>query len=377
MHRVLSMAFVLSLLLLPANAWSQSVTELGRQANEALRSGDFDSAIALYEQALSSARAGGIPRLHYNKAIAHYRKNELTEARDLFVRVVASDDRLAARARYNVGNVDYQTAVQIAQQDPQAAIARLKSAISHFRGSLAVNSGDKDARANIELASRLIRQLREQDQQEQQQQDTEQSSPSNEQQEGSDSNQSDPSGSDENKEAGEDDSESEDQEPQPQQGNPDEEQEEQQDQQQQSQQPSEESESEQQDSEGSQEGEESESEQGQTESNQQEVNNDRQQSAASQQQQNSQQDQQQEEEPEPGELDNGDPPPEGELRSLNEEDEGQDSAAMQQQDVKMRQKMTMQEARKMLQAVRDRDLRRRLDKLQRMRMRRIPVEKDW
>jgi len=67
----------------------------------------------------------------------------------------------------------------------------------------------------------------------------------------------------------------------------------------------------------------------------------------------------------------------GDLTADNQNKENQDGqpAAVPNQDDKGL--MTRQEALKMLQSVRDRDMLRRLQLQRRQRARRVPVEKDW
>ncbi len=80
----------------------------------------------------------------------------------------ATNDSLAAKARFNLGNTHYARALaslqspaqasaqtqtdKPAQPDTQAAIEQLGLAIDQYRSSLRINPADSDARANIELA---------------------------------------------------------------------------------------------------------------------------------------------------------------------------------------------------------------------------------
>lgn len=421
MHSLIRSTLLVTLVVLPGSlvvideVAAQSTSTLGRVGNEALRQGDYDAAIEQYELALQATKAD--PRIQYNKAIAHYRKGEIDAARGLFGKVVGSaDPALAARARYNMGNVDYSLATQVASQDAGAATNLLRSAISHYRGSLAANPDDPDARANIELAARFMRQLkRQQDQQQSDQQNQQQGDPQNQQQ-GDQQNQQQSDQSSDDSQG--DDSQDDSQPDQSQSGDGNQDQQEQdqnQDQQNQDQQPQDQPEQDQQsgdDSEQQQDSEsqssdgpgDSEQESGDEDSSQQDSEEsesgeqseqdssngqqqppseepEEQQSQNGNQQQDAAQSDEQPSDPQQANQDNADDasqqPPDGELKALNEEGEGDEVPGYRPQQIQQSQKMTMQEARKMLQAVRDRDLRRRLQKLQQMRARRIPVEKDW
>jgi Ca-activated chloride channel family protein len=138
-------------------------------ANAALRGGDVDGAIKQYGEMRSAAPESA--DLSYNMAVAQFRKGEVAAAAPLFEAAATSEnDTLAANARYNLGNCNYTAGLKLAESDREAAIKELESAIGNYRSSLAVDTNNADARANIELASQLIDKLREEQKQQQQQQ---------------------------------------------------------------------------------------------------------------------------------------------------------------------------------------------------------------
>ena len=96
----------------------------------------------------------------YNQGVAQYREGQYAAARDLFTRSTAVADRaLESRARFNLANCDYAEAVTLRQENPEEAIEKLETAISHYRGAIEANPQDADARANAELAQLLIDQI--------------------------------------------------------------------------------------------------------------------------------------------------------------------------------------------------------------------------
>ncbi|MDG2382328.1 MAG: VWA domain-containing protein, partial [Pirellulaceae bacterium] len=113
------------------------------------------------------------PKFNYNLAVAHYRNSDYPSAMTLFGESAKSDDsQIAADSRYNLGNCHYAQAIEQMEQDPAVAVEQLLQAIEQYRSALRLDSENGDARANIELASELIKQLN--DQQDQQQQDQQQ-----------------------------------------------------------------------------------------------------------------------------------------------------------------------------------------------------------
>ena len=98
----------------------------------------------------------------FNRGVAYYRKRQFDKAAEMFSRAVAGPDRsLDGKAKFNLGDCAYATALE-KKAEPEAAMAQLKSAISFYREALDTHSGDKDARANIETAARLLKQLEQQ-----------------------------------------------------------------------------------------------------------------------------------------------------------------------------------------------------------------------
>ncbi len=139
------------------------------QANGLLRSGDVDGAVKAYKQVQD--RADGRADLSYNMAVAQYRKGDMAAAERLFKDASnGENDTLAAKARYNLGNCSYASALRQAETDHTMAIKGLDKAIANYRSALEIDPNDADSRANIELASALIDKLRDQDKKQQQQQ---------------------------------------------------------------------------------------------------------------------------------------------------------------------------------------------------------------
>ncbi|MEM8678073.1 MAG: hypothetical protein AAGF97_01855 [Planctomycetota bacterium] len=141
------------------------------EGTQALLEGDYDEALLNYSQIETTSRSQEhTETVAFNRAVAHYRKGELGTARTLFDQTATAGDRtLAAKARFNLGNCDYAEALQQQETDRPAAIESLRRAIGNYRQSLQVNRHDQDARSNIELASRLIQALEQEEAEEQQQ----------------------------------------------------------------------------------------------------------------------------------------------------------------------------------------------------------------
>ncbi|MDA8743254.1 MSCRAMM family adhesin SdrC [Rubripirellula amarantea] len=111
----------------------------------------------------------------YNLGIAAYQARDWKTATDCFRRAATSNDnQLAADARYNLGNslvaeyLDNQQQSSMASQSPDgeveipaASVETLQSAIDAFRSSLRLRPGDDDARFNLESTMLLLQQEQE------------------------------------------------------------------------------------------------------------------------------------------------------------------------------------------------------------------------
>lgn len=141
--------------------------------NAAYAAEEYAAALDAYAQvgevddpALSAA-------LLHNRAAASFRQGDLEGARDLWTRATSLGDAAwEAQMRYNLGNVGLAQAKQLAAGQPpqlQAALKSVERAIAQYRDAVRLDRSLADARANLELACALRRQLRDQQQQNQQQ----------------------------------------------------------------------------------------------------------------------------------------------------------------------------------------------------------------
>lgn len=171
-----------------AEAQGVSPQELVRQANEQLRSGQYDEAIEKYKQA--AELLPDVAEIAYNRAIGHYRNGDFDNATEQFITSLKTrDPELEAKAKFNLGNCAYAAALAKKDNIPEA-VKHLKSAILHYKDAIESNPQDKDARINIEMAQLLMKDLLDkQKQQEEEQQDEDDNQDEEQDQEQQDENQ--------------------------------------------------------------------------------------------------------------------------------------------------------------------------------------------
>ena len=160
---------VLLVLILAGSAAGEGLFDKVKKGNQAMAGGDYRKALEYYHDAETDLPES--PELEYNMAGALHYDGGYEEAVDKYQRALNTTDiNTEAQAHYNLGNTlfrmqDYQKAIQSYQQ------------------ALEINPDDMDAKFNLELARRKLKEQMEQqdedpqqkqEQQEEQQQDQEQ-----------------------------------------------------------------------------------------------------------------------------------------------------------------------------------------------------------
>ena len=366
----------------PASAQSRrNTTETASEinaANKLLRDGKVKEALEAFRRVVPGDQQRD--ELNYNMAVAEYRNGNIDAAEKRFSEVAGTGTpAISSNSRYNLGNCQYAKAVQTAEQDKPAAIEHLRDAVSHYRGALRGNSNNVDARANIELASELIRKLElEQKQQDEQknpdQEQQQQDDKKNEDQQQDQKDQAEQKKSDEQKEDDQQHDKSPDSESQQSDSRKDESQKN--DSQKND---SQKNESQKDDSQKGNEQPKSDQQKPSEQQSQPRGSGDEQPQPQSMEEKSGDQHQPSEEgKPEEQESKN-EPVPVGDLKAAGQQDENKNpagSVAMADPNAKDG-LMTREEALKMLQSVRDRDMLRRMQQQRQERSRHVPVDRDW
>jgi Ca-activated chloride channel family protein len=139
-----------------------------QRGNAFYQNGNYAEAAEQYGSA--SQTLPGAAEIHFNQGNAAYKQQDYSKAHEHYTQALQTADRtLEGKVKYNLGNVEYQQALQNLQQ-PQAAMPHLRSAMTYYRDSLDVDPQQQEARYNLELSHLLLHRL----QQEQQQQSPQQ-----------------------------------------------------------------------------------------------------------------------------------------------------------------------------------------------------------
>jgi Ca-activated chloride channel homolog len=147
-------------------AHADSFNGMVKKGNSAFTGGDFKQALEFYRQA--EAERPETPELQYNIGSALYKEGKYEEAADKLEKSFVTEDiKNEAKGHYNLGNVYYRTG------DYQKAIAS-------YQKALELAPDDIDAKYNLELARKMLKeqlkpqQQKDNKQQQQQQKDQQQ-----------------------------------------------------------------------------------------------------------------------------------------------------------------------------------------------------------
>ena len=359
----------------PASALAQhtdSVASQINQANDLVRQQKTTEAIDAYNRIDSASKSETRNQLDYNLAIAHYRNSDYAAAMTLFSESAKSQNRtIAARSRHNLGNCHYAQALPLVESQPDAAIEQLNESIAHYRSGLRLDRSNADSRSNIELARKLIEQIQDQQQEDQQKEDQEQQNQDqqNQDQQNQDQQNQEQQNQDQQNQDGQQQNEQESQQNDSNQEQQDSQNEQDSSQNEQNSEPQSSENSEQQDSESNSD---SEPDDNQNQTNPRQNNQPQDQGKEQDEQQANAADKQPDDKSKQPEKTTG------ELTADNQgEEEKGNAQAIQPKQADEKGLMTREEALKMLQAIRDRDMLRRFQQQRRQRSRRVPVEKDW
>lgn len=153
----LVMLVVAVLMLLPLQGQAASPYKAVQRGNDLYAAGEFDAAGQHYASASEAFPEAA--EIYFNQGNVLYKQRKFLQALAHYTNALQSvNGVLESRVKYNLGNVEYRRAL-IAMSTPQDSMLLLRSAITYYRDSLAVDPQQHNARYNLELAHRLLRQL--------------------------------------------------------------------------------------------------------------------------------------------------------------------------------------------------------------------------
>ncbi len=156
-NRIIMVITVVVFLLLPMLLMAQPGRKQVMEGNQLFTQEKYDEANNKYRDALVNNPEN--PKIHFNIGATQYKKNKYEEAMTDFEKSLAVDDILVqSKAYYNMGNTLFR-------------MGKLPESILAYTQALKLNPDDEDAKYNLELARRKLKeQAQKQNNQQQQQQ---------------------------------------------------------------------------------------------------------------------------------------------------------------------------------------------------------------
>jgi Ca-activated chloride channel homolog len=155
------------------SAYSDELYSKNKKANSLYQSKNYDGALKSYDNLILEFPAE--QKLKMNKGSAQYRLGDFDKAEEAYGQTKEIKDKKALAALYyNLGNAQFMQGERLGAQNGQQAMEKYKAALENYIKSLDVRPSDRDAKWNVQLAQKKIKQMEQQQQKQQNNKDNKQ-----------------------------------------------------------------------------------------------------------------------------------------------------------------------------------------------------------
>jgi len=145
--------------LLAGSAAADGARGLVDNGNRAYAGGDYDGALASYEEASVDAPESAC--IYFNKGAAQYRQENYSEAVEAFQQAAlkTKDIWLESRSKFNLGNCAVREAERQRDSDLRKALASYERSILHYQDALELDPEFKEAAENVEIVRLVMKSI--------------------------------------------------------------------------------------------------------------------------------------------------------------------------------------------------------------------------
>ncbi|MBN1627618.1 MAG: tetratricopeptide repeat protein [Deltaproteobacteria bacterium] len=144
---------------LPVQGYGKTLAGLVKDGNKSYNAGDYDTAVASYDRALTEDPDS--PYAYFNKGAALYKKGDYTGAKEAFetAALKGMDPHFEAETRFNLGNTEYKEAEALMETDLQKALEGCSESVGHFQEALRLDPDMKEAAQNMEMVRLVMKNI--------------------------------------------------------------------------------------------------------------------------------------------------------------------------------------------------------------------------
>lgn len=151
---------IISLFLaVPMKGYAESPAKLVDKGNKSWLKGDYDDAMAKYEEAAVDNPES--PYIYFNKGTVLYKKGDYVSAIDAFEKAAlkSKDPLFEAKSRFNLGNCAFREAERQQDSDLKKSLEFCEKSIEHFQDALKLDPGFNEAAENIEIVRLFMKNI--------------------------------------------------------------------------------------------------------------------------------------------------------------------------------------------------------------------------
>ncbi|MEQ8188505.1 MAG: tetratricopeptide repeat protein [Candidatus Eremiobacterota bacterium] len=151
-HLAVISVIILSFFLCTGWTWVNPFKSKAQEGNELYKTGKYDEALKKYTDA--QVEDPNSVALYYNMGNTFYQKKEYDRSIELYKKSAEGEKDLAENSLYNTGNACFR-------------MNKFEEAIKYYINALKINPDDQDAKYNLEMARKKMKEQQNQDKQNQ------------------------------------------------------------------------------------------------------------------------------------------------------------------------------------------------------------------